>query len=81
MSQMHFTELVQHIFAASDSEWREIINVFYWIAGFPGVMGAIDCTHVRIQGPSEYENNYINKKGFPSINVQAVCDHRDILLF
>ncbi|XP_060579040.1 putative nuclease HARBI1, partial [Ruditapes philippinarum] len=60
----------------SDSERREIRDGFFGIAGFPGVMGAIDCNPCRIQGPSEYENNYINRKGFHSINVQAVCDHR-----
>lgn len=50
-----------------------VIQQFEAIAGFKNVVGAIDCTHIRIakvQGPSgQY---YINRKGYSSINVQ-VC--------
>ena len=42
--------------------------------GFAGVIGCIDGTHVRIQAPSLYENVYVNRKGYHSINVQLVCD-------
>ncbi|XP_061170415.1 putative nuclease HARBI1 [Saccostrea echinata] len=48
---------------------------FYRMAGFPNVIGCIDGTHVRIQAPSHDENSFVNRKGFHSINVQAVCDH------
>ncbi|CAC5378764.1 HARBI1 [Mytilus coruscus] len=41
---------------------------------FPNVLGCIDCTHVRIQAPSDDEPSYVNRKGYHSINVQAVCD-------
>ncbi|XP_056004148.1 putative nuclease HARBI1 [Ostrea edulis] len=47
---------------------------FFAIAGFPGVVGAIDGTHVRIIAPSEHEVEYVNRKNFHSINVQIVCD-------
>ncbi|XP_031327365.1 putative nuclease HARBI1 [Photinus pyralis] len=48
---------------------------FYAIARFPRVIGAIDCTHIRIQNPGgEHAENFRNRKGFFSINVQAVCD-------
>ncbi|CAG2228515.1 PRMT6 [Mytilus edulis] len=42
---------------------------------FPGVIGCIDGTHVKIQAPSEDEPAYVNRKGWHSINVQGVCDH------
>ncbi|KAL7723547.1 hypothetical protein ACLKA6_001663 [Drosophila palustris] len=29
----------------------EVMRTFYEIAKFPKVMGAIDCTHIRIQSP------------------------------
>ena len=48
---------------------------FYNVANFPNVLGCIDCTHVRIQAPEEDEPSYVNRKGFHSINVQAVCDY------
>ncbi|TGZ51682.1 putative nuclease HARBI1 [Temnothorax longispinosus] len=48
---------------------------FYNIAGFPQVIGCIDCTHIRIKCPNqERAMLYINRKGFYSINVQVVCD-------
>lgn len=48
---------------------------FYNIRGFPRVIGAIDCTHIRIQSPGG--NNaelFRNRKGYFSINTQVVCD-------
>ena len=37
--------------------------------GFPLRLGAIDVTHRRIKQPREYYTDYINRKGFRSINV------------
>lgn len=41
---------------------------------FPSCIGAIDCTHVAILKPKEEEHNFINRKGFHSLNVQIICD-------
>ena len=50
---------------------------FYQVANFPGVVGCIDCTHVRILAPQgDEEPHYINRKGYHSINVQAICDSK-----
>ena len=47
---------------------------FYEIARFPGVIGAIDCTHIAIQSPGgDNAEQFRNRKGYFSINVQAVC--------
>lgn len=40
----------------------------------PGSIGALDCTHVAILKPAQEEHNYINRKGFHSLNVQIICD-------
>lgn len=41
---------------------------------FPGVVGAIDGTYVTILKPHEQEHNFINRKGYHSLNVQIICD-------
>lgn len=54
---------------------------FYAKAGFPNVVGCIDCTHIRIKNPDG--NNpllYCNRKGFYSLNVQIVCDDASRIL-
>ncbi|XP_061195355.1 putative nuclease HARBI1 [Saccostrea echinata] len=50
-------------------------RIFFTRGGFPGVIGCIDGTHIRIQAPSDDEPTYVNRKGWHSINVQAICDH------
>ncbi|KAJ8940307.1 hypothetical protein NQ314_010754 [Rhamnusium bicolor] len=41
---------------------------------FPGVLGCIDCTHVAILKPDQDEHNFLNRKGYHSLNVQIICD-------
>ncbi len=53
---------------------------FYLRVGFPGVFGCIDGTHVRKQAPSDNEPTYVNRKGWHSINVQAICSHDGVLI-
>lgn len=59
----------------SEDRKREVKNGFYENGGFPGVIGCIDGTHVRIQAPVHDEPSFVNRKGYHSINVQAICDH------
>lgn len=42
--------------------------------GFPGVVGCMGVSHIGIPGPSEYREAYVNGKGMPSIQLQAVAD-------
>ena len=51
------------------------MNEFYSIAGFPAVLGAIDCTHIAIQSPGAHNAElFRNRKGYFSLNVQAVVN-------
>lgn len=57
------------------NEQLKCMEKFEAIAGFKTVVGAIDCTHIKIpkvMGPSG--QFYINRKGFSSLNVQ-VCTY------
>ena len=45
---------------------------------FPGIIGAIDGSHIPIIAPNEYPENFINRKSFHSIVLQVVCDERMI---
>ncbi|XP_037932636.1 putative nuclease HARBI1 [Teleopsis dalmanni] len=40
----------------------------------PFAVGAIDCTHFKIKKPLNNSDEYICRKGFYSINVQATCN-------
>ncbi|KAG5899299.1 hypothetical protein JTB14_029253 [Gonioctena quinquepunctata] len=54
---------------------EEVMNGFTQM-GFPNTIGCIDGMHVRIPKPKDHGLSYINRKGFPSIILQAVCDHQ-----
>lgn len=56
--------------AAMNEMKMQFMNKF----NFPGVIGAIDGSHIAILKPREEEYNFINRKGFHSLNVQLICD-------
>ena len=80
MSQSSASRCVHRVFSSLYDyiQWPNDINsaknAFFGIGGFPGVVGAIDETHIRIQEPKNNANAFINRKYYPSINVYAVCD-------
>ncbi|XP_068203854.1 putative nuclease HARBI1 [Palaemon carinicauda] len=55
-------------------EFEKIADGFYQRCQFPGVVGAIGCTHIPIREPSKNTEWFINKEGSFSIQLQAVCD-------
>ncbi|KAJ1201616.1 hypothetical protein NDU88_005422 [Pleurodeles waltl] len=57
---------------------QETKQGFYLISRFPHVLGAIDCTHVRLVPPAATEHLYRNRKHTHSINVQAIVDHQGL---
>lgn len=62
-------------FPESDEELNKVVQGFYEISRFPRCIGAIDCTHIKIQSPGgEQAETFRNRKGFFSLNVQVICD-------
>ena len=60
---------------ASREERAATMLDFHALAGFPGVLGAIDCTHIPIQSPGGVNSElYRNRKGYFSLNVQGVVN-------
>ncbi|XP_030745914.1 putative nuclease HARBI1 [Sitophilus oryzae] len=66
------------------NEEKNIIEGHFEARGFPGVVGVIDGSHIKIDKPSEDADSYLNRKHFFSIQMQVVCDHqrkiRDIFI-
>lgn len=66
-------------FPSTAEEQTKIKADFMKKSAFPGIIGAIDCTHVAIIAPPQQditykENLYFNRKGYHSINTQIICD-------
>lgn len=51
------------------------IEQFFAEKEFPGVIGIIDATHIRIDKPHDDPDSYYNRKHFFSIQVRYVCGH------
>lgn len=53
-----------------------------WAAkkSFPTAIGAIDCTHVKIEKPRLFGDEYVNRKNVASLNVQAICDQNYVFM-
>lgn len=62
-------------FPMPGEERRKQMTEVYQLSGLPGVIGAIDCTHVPVQSPGGPDAEiYRNRKGYFSINVQLISD-------
>jgi len=58
----------------SSHQLAKIVNGFKMKRGIEGVVGAIDGSHIPISCPKENPVDYINRKGYHSVVLQAVCD-------
>ncbi|RWS19272.1 putative nuclease HARBI1-like protein [Leptotrombidium deliense] len=54
------------------AECKQEQDSFFQIAGFPGIIGVIDCTHVEVKVPVELQERYRNRKNKISLNIQAI---------
>lgn len=66
-------------FPSTVEEAQDIIDGFYSKWGFPQVIGCLDGTHISIDRPEGPQSgSYYNQKGFYSIVMQALVDHKGI---
>ena len=59
---------------------KDIVSMFETCWGFPQVAGAIDGTHVPIVHRKESALDYYNQKGYCSVLMQVVVDHKGLFL-
>ncbi|CAG2231006.1 unnamed protein product [Mytilus edulis] len=64
----------QYICWPDEAKHAEIKNKFKAIKGLPGVIGAVDGTHISIRKPTDHPQSYLNRKKDYSIILQGVCD-------
>ncbi|XP_064462179.1 uncharacterized protein LOC135372507 [Ornithodoros turicata] len=68
--------LSQFIRMPDHDEATVIAQRFLLKCGIPQVIGAVDGTHIPVLPPSVGYRDYVNRKGWPSLVLQAVVDDR-----
>ena len=78
VTQVIFKELSNLYIRApeTENEVEEAVEGFLQSHGFPQCIGAVDGTHVPVTKPKENATDFINRKGFFSLNVQACVDYK-----
>jgi len=69
--------IIQHMWSAyirlpSPQETSQSMNRWRMQTGIPGIVGAIDGTHIAIKKPCKNWEAYFNRKSFYSLNVQGI---------
>ena len=59
----------------ADDDLQHVIDGFDNTRGFPNCAGVVDGTHIPIIAPESAHGDYVNRKGWYSIILQAICDH------
>lgn len=57
-----------------ENEAKEIAKRIDKYDGFPQVMGMIDGSHIPLKAPKESYADYVNRKGWTSVNLQPVVE-------
>ena len=63
----------------ADDDLQHVIDGFDNTWGFPICAGTVEGTHIPIIAPESAHGDYVNRNGWYSIILQAVCDHNHII--
>ena len=63
----------------ADDDLQHVIDGFDNTWGFPNCAGAVDGTHTPIIAAESSHGDHMNRKGWYSIILKAVCDHNYII--
>ena len=74
VTNLIFVAIIFTTFNFQGNRAQEVIEGFASKHGLRAI-GAIDGSHIAIRPPEQSPENYINRKNFHSIILQAVCDH------
>lgn len=66
----------EYIKLPQGEELQEVVQGFKQRWGFPQCGGAVDGSHIPIIAPEENHADYFNRKGWHSVILQGVVDHR-----
>lgn len=58
-----------------EEECEKIAQLFEARSRLPNIIGAVDGSQISISPPKEGNSDYINRKGWSSLNLQALIDH------
>ncbi|XP_041372770.1 protein ALP1-like [Gigantopelta aegis] len=58
----------------NEQQRQDIAQAVHGTSGFPGVIGYLGGTHIRLSAPIGGDRDYYNRKGFPSMQLQVVVD-------
>ena len=61
-------------FPTNEASQQHVKSEFFDVAGFPNVLVCVDGTQIAITVPTTNEHIYVCRKGFHSMNIQAICD-------
>ena len=53
---------------------QENLEPFEEQCKIPGIIGAIDGSHIRLSNIPNNDNDFINRKGYPSLQLQVISD-------
>ena len=68
--------LPKYVYILEGECLKEVVTGFERLWGFPQAAGAIDGSHIPIKKPLESASDYYNRKGFYSVIIQALVDHK-----